>query len=91
MKKQHEKIIEIETNTAATEQSAAAIPEDILQYLPAVLELAEALQDIPAQIETLSRVTLATNFIYRDATGTKFDAEKFEKVWEMLANPQETT
>lgn len=90
MKKQNEKITKIETNMQGTEQSAAAIPEEIMQYLPAVLELAEALQDIPAQIETLSRCTLASNFIYRDQNGTKFDAEKFEKAWEMITNSEIT-
>lgn len=95
MKKQHENISSIETKNsstenASTEQNAASIPDEILQYLPAVLELGEALQDIPAQIETLSRCTLASNFIYRDQSGTKFDAEKFEKAWEMITNSEIT-
>ena len=55
------------------------------------LELKEAIEDIPAQLETLSRVTLAKSFIFRrpDGGGFDFDQAAFSRAWAAIAEPPE--
>lgn len=56
----------------------------LMDALNGALELGKTLEDIPPQIEFLSRVTLLKSFIYRDSQGYAVDLEKFEKVWAYL-------
>lgn len=53
---------------------------------PAV-ELKEAIEDLPAQVENLARVTLARAFIYRRADGSGFDFDEaaFSRAWAAIA------
>jgi hypothetical protein len=51
-------------------------------------EVATAIIDIPAQMETQARARLAEKFISEDAAGNfHFNVEKFEKAWDIITNP----
>lgn len=64
------------------------IPAEVLSALPGIPEKAgelfAALVELPAALDTLSRCTLAKNFISHDADGFSFDAQAFEKAWTYL-------
>jgi len=59
-------------------------PELLLQVAGVAAETAESIQDIPLQIELLSRVTLAKSFISLQHGKASFDQATFENVWRFL-------
>jgi len=86
------------TKPAAAEQTENSLNIDSILKDPELMakiytegfQLVQALQDIPAQLELLSRVTLATKFVTNNPDGTKdFKAEQFETLWQYLTTPQQ--
>lgn len=78
-------------------QQSEMFQELILSLAPAAAETVQAIADIPAQLELLSRATLACSFIHKVQTpggrlvGHDFDVERFEKAWSYLAGTYEPT
>lgn len=72
-------------------ESIVKNPEIMATVMNEGAELVSAIKDIPAQLELLSRVTLASKFIVTKPDGTKeFKTEQFENLWAYLTAPQET-
>ncbi len=69
----------------------AGVSDEHLGMVLSVLgDTAQAIADIPAQIELLSRCTLAQAFVYRTESGqTSFAQPQFEKAWLMISEPEE--
>ncbi len=69
----------------------AGISEEHLgMALSIISDVSTALTDIPAQIELLSRCSLAQAFVYRNESGqTIFSREQFERAWDAISNTDE--
>ena len=87
-----------QAEAAPAEESAVAInPADILAMVAEHGQpLKDAVLDLPAQVYTLARVTLAARFIYEERkTGEEikhgFNVEGFNQAWQYLTGeaPQE--
>jgi hypothetical protein len=61
-----------------------ANPDILMDALSMAADTAESIQDIPLQIELLSRVTLAKSFISLQNGKANFDQATFENVWRFL-------
>lgn len=72
------------------ENQVEEIPMELKDLLPGLIEsvipLAEAINDIPQQIELLSRVTLARSFIGADGS---FRIKAFEAAWAIISKSNE--
>ena len=79
-----------ETPAAESHEPAAINPADILAMVAEHGQpLKEAALDMPAQIYTLSRVTLAARFIYEEGREGQelkhsFNVEGFNQAWQYL-------
>lgn len=68
----------------------AGVSEEHLGMVLSIIgDLSEAITDIPAQLELLSRVTLAKSFISKTPEGYNFAADKFARTWELLSGENE--
>jgi len=78
----------------ALESIMDQIPAEVLAALPGIPEKAgelfAALVELPAALDTLSRCTLARNFISKDnAGGFDFDAQAFENAWTYITTTEQ--
>ena len=60
-------------------------PDQIIGIIQEYQELRLAVVDIPPQIETLARATLACKFITETKDGITFKRSQFEQVWAAVA------
>lgn len=65
------------------------ILDAIISMAKPAAEMKEAIEDLPLQIETLSRVLLARQFIYVNNGNFDFHRTAFENVWAQIANGPE--
>lgn len=61
-------------------------PDEKKAAIEAAAELAAAITDLPAQIETMARVNLAQKFLVYDAENKKmsFMVNEYEKAWAVV-------
>lgn len=65
------------------------ILEAIISMAKPANEMKEAIEDLPLQIETLSRVLLARQFIYANNGNFDFHRTAYENVWAQITNGPE--
>lgn len=77
----------------ALESLMDQIPAEVLAALPGLPEKAgelfASLVELPAALDTLSRCTLARNFISKNGEGFDFDAQAFENAWTYITTTEQ--